>query len=163
MSIPSVFRSGATGICTLVLSWLIVGFGVTEAFRARGGDALTERLVPAQSAHLLEEAHLRVYSPLRDPAFLSAAALTATIPFFLAAAVTARLHTAPSTRGLLIACLLSAIAVQLLLSRAIFDPGYPISIRLAGALQVLFAASCAAIGVLVGTDPTRASKHERTA
>lgn len=163
MSIPSLFRSGAIGICALVLSWLIVGFGVTEAFRARGGQALTERLVPAQSAHLLEEAHLRIYSPLRDPAFLSAAALTATIPFFLAAAVTARLHTAPSTRGLLVTCLLIAVAVQLFLSREVFDPGYPTSIRLAGALQVLFAGSCAVIGVLVGTNPTRASTHERTA
>jgi len=161
MSIPSLFRSGAIGICTLVLSWLLVGFGVTEAFRARGGEVLTERLVPAQSAHLLEEAHLRVYSPLRDPAFLSAAALTATIPFFLAAAVTARLHTAHSTRGLLIACLLIAVAFQLFLSREIFDPGYPISIRLAGALQVLFAASFAVIGVLVGTSPTPTSKHGR--
>ncbi len=145
------------GITTLVLSWLVIGFAVTEVSRAFGGAALTDRLFPARSAHLLEEAHQGEYSPLQDPAFLSAVSLTATLPFFLAAFVTARLHPGPRGIALGVTSLLIAAGLQLLLSREATDPGFPSAIRLAAVLQVVLSAGSALLGAGLG----RLQKHPR--
>ena len=158
-------RSLATvaGVTTLVLSWLLIGFAVTEVARALGGTALTERLFPARSAHLLEEAHLQEYSPLQDPAFLSPVLLTATLPFFLAAFVAARFHPGSRGRAFGVSSLLIAAGLQLLLSRETIDPGFPSAIRLAGLLQVVLAAGSAVLGVGLGRLQKNPRRDERAA